>query len=273
MRIARFVHSTDQSDGTPSYAFVEKDKSDGKDYLVEFDGYLFSSQQVRLTGKRYPIDGEGIRLLSPVLPSKVYGIMKNYRQPGDTSTPAADEMIVFSKPSTAVCGPDDPIVMPTWAQSLHFEAEVAVVIGRMTRNVSEKNALSHVLGYTCVNDVTAYGIHGADPFAVRAKGFDTACPLGPWIQTDCDPTNAHMHMIINGTEQEKASGTTAQLLHPIAQQISFISSFATLLPGDVILTGCADPTGELHDRDEAVVKVDEIGSLRNVVLKPQSDED
>ena len=276
MRIARFVRSDDKSQGTPSYAFVEKDKSDGKDYLVEFDGYLFSKQQVQLTGKRYPVDGEGIRLLAPVLPSKVYGVMKNYRQPGapdDPAADAADRMLVFSKPSTAVCGPDDPIVMPTWAQSIHFEAEVAVVIGRITRNVSERNALQHVLGYTCVNDVTAYGIEGKDPFLVRAKGFDTACPLGPWIQTNLDPRNAHLHMSLNGQEQPKAAGTTANLIHSIAQQISFISTFATLLPGDVILTGCADPTGEMHDRDEAVVTVDEIGSLRNVVLRPQTDED
>lgn len=270
MRIARFVYEKAGSkpgEARPEYAFVQKDQNDSHDYLVEVAGYPLGSQQVQLTGKRYPVDGEGIRLLSPILPSKVYGVMKNRRAPGDTARHDPHDMLIFSKPSTAVCGPDDPISWPSWAGEIHYEAELAVVIGRPGRNIPESKALDHVLGYTCTNDVTAYNVQGKDPFMVRSKGFDTACPLGPWIQTDLDPADAHISFFLNGTKQEKACGSTKDLIYSVAEQVSFISSFATLLPGDVILTGCMDPTGVLHNRDEAEVRIEGIGSLRNVVLK------
>lgn len=292
MRIARFVKTGEKADSQPRYAFVNTDKTDGKDYLIELNGYPLSAQQVSLTGNRYPVDGEGIRLLAPLLPSKVYGVMKNYRKPSseqaggqapaDSEQPAAqvstaeepaEQMLLFTKPSTAICGPDDPIVFPEWAGSIHYEAEVCAVMGRMARNVSEKDALKYVLGYTCVNDVTAYDVKGDDPFLVRSKGFDTACPIGPWIETDLDPANAEISFSLNGENQPAAHGTTAHLLHSIAQQVSFISQFATLLPGDMILTGCADPTGELNPGDEAVVTVAGIGSLRNVVVAQHGDDD
>lgn len=285
MRIARFVKTGEKADSQPRYAFVNTDKTDGKDYLIELNGYPLSAQQVSLTGNRYPVDGEGIRLLAPLLPSKVYGVMKNYRKPGSESAPQtsasegnpdsqeANRMLLFMKPSTSICGPDDPIVFPHWAGSIHFEAEVCAVMGRMARNVSEKDALKYVLGYTCVNDVTAYDVEGDDPFLIRSKGFDTACPIGPWIETDLDPTNADISFSLNGEDQPAARGNTAYLLHSIAQQVSFISQFATLLPGDMILTGCADPTGELHPGDEAVVTVAGIGSLRNVVVAERGDDE
>lgn len=277
MRIARFVKTGEKADSQPRYAFVNTDKTDGKDYLIELNGYPLSAQQVSLTGNRYPVDGEGIRLLAPLLPSKVYGVMKNYCKPSSEQASSAEEpaeqMLLFTKPSTAICGPDDPIVFPEWAGSIHYEAEVCAVMGRMARNVSEKDALKYVLGYTCVNDVTAYDVKGDDPFLVRSKGFDTACPIGPWIETDLDPTNAEISFSLNGEDQPAAHGTTAHLLHSIAQQVSFISQFATLLPGDMILTGCADPTGELHPGDEAVVTVAGIGSLRNVVVAQHGDDD
>ena len=269
MRIARFV--IEKSDGTsasrPSYAFVQKDENGSQDYLVELAGYPLGSQQVQLTGKRYPVDGEGVRLLAPILPSKIYGVMKNHRADGDTSKHDPADMLIFSKPSTAVAGPDDPIRWPKWAGEIHYEAELAVVIGRPGKNIPREKALDHVLGYTCTNDVTAYNVTGTDPFLARSKGFDTACPLGPWIQTDLNPDDAHISFFLNDQKQDKACGSTKELIYSVANQVSFISTFATLLPGDVILTGCIDPTGVLHDRDEAEVRIDGIGSLHNVVLK------
>ncbi len=273
MRIARFV--IDKTDGNdenpgstrPAYAFVQKDEGDSHDYLVEVAGYPLSSQQVQLTGKRYPLDGEGVRLLAPVLPSKIYGVMKNHRAQGDTARHDPHEMLIFSKPSTAVAGPDDPIRWPDWAGQIHYEAELAVIIGRPGRNIPVEKALDHVLGYTATNDVTAYDVQGADPFLTRSKGFDTACPLGPWIQTELNPDDARIEFLLNGQKQEKACGSTKELIYSVAEQISYISTFATLLPGDVILTGCMDPTGVLHDRDEAEVRIEGLGSLHNVVLK------
>lgn len=270
MRIARF-----SKDDTPHYAFVQKDGSDGKDYLVELDGYPLGPRSVSPTGKRYALDSDGIRLLAPVLPSKVYGLAKNYeaharymhdkRQSDVEHAPA--EMVIFSKPSTSVIGPDDPIVLPSFSHDMNFEPEVAVVIGTVTKNVDVAHAMDHVLGFTCVNDVTLRDLQGSDPTWTRAKGFDTACPLGPWIETDLDWKDARISFTLNGKDVSAASGTTANLIHGIPEQIAGISSFATLLPGDVIMTGTPNASGHLDPGDEAVVHVEGIGSLRNVVVR------
>ncbi|MFC0265256.1 fumarylacetoacetate hydrolase family protein [Alloscardovia macacae] len=269
MRIARFSH-----DDTVSYAFVQKDEEDGKEYLVELSGYPLGGTPVSPTGERFELDGDGIRLLAPVIPSKIYGLAKNYEAhaqymgeiTGMKGTHAPEEMVIFTKPSTSVIGPDDPIVMPSFSTDMNFEPEVAVVIGRIAKNVREEDAMSYVLGFTCVNDVTLRDLQGDDPMWTRAKGFDTACPLGPWIETDLDHTDAKISFTLNGEDVPEASGTTANLIHSIESQIAFISSFSTLLPGDVILTGTPYATGSLKSGDEAIVHVEGIGSLRNVVM-------
>ncbi|WP_049227239.1 fumarylacetoacetate hydrolase family protein [Alloscardovia omnicolens] len=270
MRIARFSH-----DDTVSYAFVQKDEEDGKDYLVELSGYPLGGAPVSPTGERFGVDDEGVRLLAPIIPSKIYGIAKNYEAHaqymgeinGMAGVHAPEEMVIFSKPSTSVIGPDDPIVFPDFSNDMNFEPEVAVVIGRIAKNVIEKDAMSYVLGFTCTNDVTLRDLQGDDPTWTRAKGFDTACPLGPWIETDLDHSNAQISFTLNGEDVPEASGTTANLIHSIEQQIAFISSFATLLPGDVILTGTPYATGSLKPGDEAIVHVQGIGDLRNVVVR------
>lgn len=267
MRIARFT-----IDDSIRYAFVQRDSQDGLDYLVELDGFPFGAEPVQPTGKRYGLDHEGLRLLAPVIPSKVLGLAKNYEahaqwMAGDPSAHAPEEMVIFSKPSTAVIGPDDPIVLPSFSHDLNFEPEVAVVIGRVTKNVSEVDAMKHVLGFTCVNDVTLRDLQGSDPMWTRAKGFDTSCPLGPWIQTELDYADAKISFSLNGKNVDKASGSTKNLVHSIPSQIAFISSFMTLLPGDVILTGTPDASGSLKPGDEAIVHVEGIGDLRNVVVQ------
>ncbi len=270
MRIARF-----SLNDVPQYAFVQTDKTDGKDYLVALAGFPFNSQPMEPTGKRYPVDGEGIRLLSPVIPSKVYGLAKNYEAHAEfmhdhgmsKASHAPEEMVIFSKPSTAVIGPDDPIVFPSFSHDMNFEPEVAVVMGRIAKNVSVEHAMDYVLGFTCVNDVTLRDLQGSDPTWTRAKGFDTACPLGPWIQTELDWKDAHISFSLNGKNVADASGTTANLIHGIPEQIASISSFATLLPGDVIMTGTPNASGSLKPGDEAVVTIGGIGSLRNVVVR------
>lgn len=269
MRIARFSYKD-----TPRYAFVQADEQDGKDYLVELSGYPLTGQQVEPTGKRYPLDDEDVRLLAPVIPSKIYGAAKNYRahaaymaEHGQSSNPEPPEMLMlFMKPSTSVIGPDDPIVKPSYSKDMNYEPEVAVVMGRMARKVSVDEAMDYVLGYTCVNDVTLRDLQKNDPMWTRCKGFDTACPLGPWIETDLDYRDAKISFKLNGEEVPEARGTTANLIHSIPEQIAFISGFATLLPGDVIMTGTPNATGSLKNRDEATVQVEGIGYLRNVVI-------
>lgn len=201
--------------------------------------------QVKPTGARYPVDGDGIRLLSPVIPSKVYGLAKNYEahaqfmhEAGHSEIAhAPEDMVIFTKPSTSVIGPDDPIVYPACSKDMNFEPEVAVVMGRIAKNVTVENAMDYVLGFTCVNDVTLRDLQGIDPTWTRAKGFDTSCPLGPWIvmRDDLDWKDAKISFTLNGEDVPMASGTTANLIHGIPEQIAAISSFSTLLPGDVII--------------------------------------
>lgn len=270
MRIARFSY-----DDMPRYAFVQRDESSGEDYLAVLDGFPLAGQ-VEPTGERVRLDQDGVRLLSPVIPSKVYGLAKNYEahaqymyEQGQSQVAhAPEEMVIFMKPSTSVIGPDDPIVYPTYSQDMNFEPEVAVVIGRIAKNVPVERAMDYVLGFTCVNDVTLRDLQGSDPTWTRAKGFDTACPLGPWIVTkdEFDYTDAAISFTLNGESVAKASGTTANLIHGIPEQIAAISSFATLLPGDVIMTGTPDASGHLEPGDEAIVHVEGIGDLRNVIV-------
>lgn len=272
MRIARFTHND-----VPQYAFVQTDKNDGKDYLVALNGYPLSGQAVEPTGERYPVDGDGIRLLAPVIPSKVYGLAKNYEahaqfmhEAGHSDIKhAPEDMVIFTKPSTSVIGPDDPIVIPLCSNDMNFEPELAVVMGRIAKNVPVEQAMDYVLGFTCVNDVTLRDLQGLDPTWTRAKGFDTACPLGPWIVTrdDVDWKDAKISFTLNGEDVPMASGTTANLIHGIPEQIAAITSFTTLLPGDVIMTGTPNASGHLDPGDEAIVHVEGIGDLRNVVVR------
>ena len=272
MRIARFSHND-----VPQYAFVQTDESDGKDYLVALEGHPLAGAGVKPTGERFPVDGDGVRLLSPVIPSKVYGLAKNYEahaqfmhEAGHSDIKhAPEDMVIFSKPSTSVIGPDDPIVIPSYSNDMNFEPEVAVVMGRIAKNVTVEQAMDYVLGFTCVNDVTLRDLQGLDPMWTRAKGFDTSCPLGPWIVTrdDLDWKDAKISFTLNGEDVELASGTTANLIHGIPEQIAAISGFTTLLPGDVILTGTPNASGHLDPGDEAIVHVEGIGSLRNVVVR------
>ncbi|MFU0559457.1 fumarylacetoacetate hydrolase family protein [Gardnerella pickettii] len=269
MRIARFSYNE-----VPQYAFVQKDEADGKDYLVALEGHPLSPQGVKPTGKRYELDADGVRLLAPVIPSKVYGLAKNYdtRSAEERASSAAAashtaaDMVIFTKPSTSVIGPDDPIVIPAFSNDMNFEPEVAVVMGKIAKNVSADAAMDYVFGFTCVNDVTLRDCAGSDPMFTRAKGFDTSCPLGPWITTELNWRDAHISFTLNGKDVTEADGTTARLIHSIPEQIAAISSFSTLLPGDVILTGTPYPAGTLHAGDEAIVHVDGIGSLRNVIM-------
>jgi 2-keto-4-pentenoate hydratase/2-oxohepta-3-ene-1,7-dioic acid hydratase in catechol pathway len=215
------------------------------------------------TGERFPV--EQARLLAPVLPSKVVAVGRNYadhaREMGG-EVPA--DPVIFLKPSTSVVGPDDAIVRPGWAGRVDYEGELAVVIGRLVRRLDQGNAIQAVLGFSCANDVTARDLQKVDGQWARAKGFDTFCPLGPWIETDLDSSDLAVRTLVNGQPRQQAR--TSQLEHGVASLLAFVSRVMTLLPGDVLLTGTPAGVGPLEPGDRVEVEVEGIGVLANEVV-------
>ena len=231
------------------------------DHVVLLDGHPFTG--VTLTDRVAPLDA--VRLLAPILPSKVLAVGKNYAaHAAEMGGDVPSEPLIFSKPATAVIGPGDAIVLPALSQEVHHEAELAVVIGRLARKVPVERALEMVLGYTCANDVTARDLQQRDGQWTRAKGFDTFCPLGPWIETDLDPREPRA-VRCNVDGQLRQDGTTADLVFGVATLVAWCSAFATLLPGDVLLTGTPAGVGPLTAGQEVVVEVEGIGALLNRV--------
>jgi 2-keto-4-pentenoate hydratase/2-oxohepta-3-ene-1,7-dioic acid hydratase in catechol pathway len=218
------------------------------------------------TGERL---GAGeVRLLAPVLPSKVVAVGRNYaeqRQPElGNDEPLPPEPVLFLKPSTSVIGPGDPIVRPEGVGRVDFEGELAVVVGKLVRRLQPADAIQAVLGFTCANDVTARDLQRADGQWTRAKGFDTFCPIGPWIETDLDSSDLAIHTLVNGDVRQQAR--TSQLEHGVADLLAFVSRVMTLLPGDVLLTGTPAGVGPLEAGDRVEVEVEGIGVLANEVV-------
>jgi 2-keto-4-pentenoate hydratase/2-oxohepta-3-ene-1,7-dioic acid hydratase in catechol pathway len=215
------------------------------------------------SGERYPT--EELRLLAPVLPSKVVAVGRNYaehaRELGNEVPPAP---VLFLKPSTSVVGPGDPIVRPEGVGRVDHEGELAVVVGKLVRRLDPGDAIQAVLGFTCANDVTARDLQQADGQWTRAKGFDTFCPLGPWIETDLDSSDLAIDALVNGQVRQQAR--TSQLEHPVAELLAFVSRVMTLLPGDVLLTGTPAGVGPLEVGDRVEVEVEGIGVLANEVV-------
>jgi 2-keto-4-pentenoate hydratase/2-oxohepta-3-ene-1,7-dioic acid hydratase in catechol pathway len=215
------------------------------------------------TGERLP--STEVRLLAPVLPTKVVAVGRNYadhaRELGNEVPP---EPIIFLKPSTAVIGPGDGIVRPAGAGRVDYEGELAVVVGRLVRRLDQANAIQAVLGFTCANDVTARDLQAADGQWTRAKGFDTFCPLGPWIETDLDSSDLAIRTLVNGETRQQSR--TSLLERDVASLLAFITSVMTLLPGDVVLTGTPAGVGPLEVGDQVQVEVEGIGVLGNQVV-------
>jgi 2-keto-4-pentenoate hydratase/2-oxohepta-3-ene-1,7-dioic acid hydratase in catechol pathway len=203
-------------------------------------------------------------LLSPVTPTKVVCVGLNYRNHiAEMGHDTPTEPVIFIKPSTAVTGPGQPIVLPPGVGRVDHEAELGVVIGRRTHRVSPSIARDCVLGFTCGNDVTARDIQKVDGQWTRAKGFDTFCPIGPWV-SDIDPTDLKLECIVNG--EVRQSARTSDMLFDAYQLVSFVSSVMTLVPGDVILTGTPGGISELHAGDVVEVRIEGVGSLTNPVV-------
>lgn len=207
-----------------------------------------------------------VRLLAPVLPrSKVVGIGRNYRDhAAELGNEVPTEPLMFLKPNTSVVGPGDPVFHPRQSEQVDYEGELAVVIGRICRDVPAEKALDVVFGYTVANDVTARDLQRADGQFTRAKGFDSFCPLGPWIETELDPSDLRVRTHLNGDLVQ--DGTTADMVFDVPALIAHVSAVMTLLPGDVILTGTPAGVGPLQVGDEVEVSVAGIGSLTNKVV-------
>jgi 2-keto-4-pentenoate hydratase/2-oxohepta-3-ene-1,7-dioic acid hydratase in catechol pathway len=211
------------------------------------------------------IAAAGHHLLPPVLPSKIVAIGLNYRDhAAEQNKPLPPEPLMFLKPSTSVIGPAAPIVLPEGAGRIDHEAEVGVVIGTRARHVSEADALGHVFGLTCVNDVTARDLQKKDVQYTRAKGFDTFAPVGPCIATGLDLRQPiGVEGWVNG-ERRQAS-TTAELIFGIPRLIAHITAVMTLLPGDIISTGTPAGIGPLKAGDRVTITVEGVGELTNHV--------
>jgi 2-keto-4-pentenoate hydratase/2-oxohepta-3-ene-1,7-dioic acid hydratase in catechol pathway len=214
------------------------------------------------SGEEIPLDD--VRLLAPILPSKVVCLGKNYAaHAAEFGGEVPEEPLVFLKPSTSVSGPGDPIPLPPISNRVDYEGELAVVIGRIARNVRAEETFRYVLGYTCGNDVTLRDLQKKDDQWARAKGFDGSCPLGPWVETELDPIDVHLETRVNGEVRQSAS--TSDMVFGVATIIEFVTAFMTLLPGDVIMTGTPEGVGKLEPGDRVEVLIDGIGSLLNPV--------
>src|SRR5882672_6137486 len=236
-------------------------------------GVLEGSNVVEYSGTPWALFRRGRRrvqvkhavLLAPTLPSKIVGVAFNYHdRAAELGRPLPDEGRFFLKPASAIVGPDDPIVYPPDTQRVEHQAELAVVIKRRCRNVPAQRARDYVLGYTCLNDVTARDLE-ARGSPMRAKGFDTFCPIGPCIATDIDPNAVAIESYVNGELRQASS--TKELILPIEDIVASLSRIMTLLPGDVIATGTPGGPGPLEPGDRVEVRIEGIGALKNSVVR------
>lgn len=223
-------------------------------------GDLFG--ETRPDGALLPL--EGLRLLAPVVPSKVVGVGSNYRaHAAEMGKPVPEVPKIFLKPSTSVIGPGEPIRIPPRTTRVDHEAELGVVIGRTMSGVSAERALDYVLGYTAVNDVTARDFQRADGVFARAKGFDSFCPIGPVIAVGLDPSDLAVRGWVNG--ELRQDGRTSDMAFDVPTLLAFISEIMTLHPGDVIATGTPSGVGPLVAGDVVEIEVEGVGRLRNPV--------
>ncbi|MEV5339506.1 fumarylacetoacetate hydrolase family protein [Streptomyces sp. NPDC052676] len=256
MRIVRYQEA---DGGEVSYGVLG---ADGLVVPLEGDPY----------GERRPASGrfarplDEVRLLAPVEPSKVVAVGRNFAaHAAELGNQVPERPLIFLKPSSSVIGPGEEIVFPGYSDELHHEAELAAVIGVRCRDLRPEDVPGVLLGYTCANDVTARDLQKPDGQWWRAKGSDTFCPLGPWVETELDPAALRVTATVNGDVRQE--GSTAQMVRPVNELIAHISAAMTLLPGDVILTGTPAGVSRMHPGDTVTVAVEGVGELTNVVVR------
>ncbi len=251
MRIVRFKR---EPNSVPLWGWITGDRI----------GLLEGSPLGKFKRQKADLSLEGVHLIAPVQPGKIVGVGRNFAAHAAEHGAQVPELpLLFFKPPSTVIGPGATIRLPPQSSSVEHEAELAIVIGKRGRWISIDEAPDHIFGYTAALDVTARDLQQMDDQWTRAKGFDTFCPLGPWIDTDLDPADALITCSVNG--QLRQMGSTRDLVFPVYELVAYISSIMTLEPGDVVLTGTPSGVGPLLEGDEVKVEIDGIGTLTNRV--------
>ena len=264
VRFARFVHA-----GGVSFGVVEGESGAGARGLTVAEIGSLPFEQVRFTGQRWAL--ADVRLLAPIFSSKVIGIGRNYADhAAELGNELPKEPLLFIKPSTSVIGPNDAIRIPPQSRQVEHEAELAVVIGATgARRVDRAGAERAIFGYTVGNDVTARDLQRSDPQWTRAKGFDSFCPIGPWIETELDVSDLEVRCEV-GRDPEamevRQLGRTKDMVFDVPTLVSYVSHVMTLLPGDIILTGTPAGVSQIVSGETVSVSVQGIGELRNPVV-------
>lgn len=252
-----------------SFGVVEGEPEAGPQGLTiaEIEGHPFG--QIQFSGARWALSD--VRLLSPILPSKVVCVGRNYAEhAAEHGSEVPKEPLLFLKPSTSVIGPRDAIRLPVFSKQVEHEAELAVVIGAPGARRADRAAAERaIFGYTCANDVTARDLQRADGQWTRAKGFDSFCPIGPWITTGLDVRDLEVRCEVGRNPEEmevRQLGRTKDMVFDVPALVSYISHVMTLLPGDVVLTGTPAGVSPLTDGDTVTVRIEGIGELTNPVV-------
>ena len=252
MRIVRYQIKNE----TPRHGWIYEEK------VGDIDGDIYGEYR-RLEAKTPLAE---VKLLAPAQPGKIICVGRNYvehaKEMGD-DVPKVP--LIFLKPPSAIINPGDAIILPPQSQQVEHEGELVAVIGKRGRNITIEQARSHILGYTIGNDVTARDLQKADGQWTRAKGFDTFCPFGPWIDTDFDVSDALITCKVSGQPRQMAS--TRDMVFNVGTLVAFVSSVMTLETGDILFTGTPSGIGILRDGDQVVVEIEGLGNLTNLVRK------
>src|SRR3984893_11322791 len=262
MKICRYLMRDASSAGvaSPRYGLIEGEN------VIEISGPLWEPWSRGSRSSRLA----DVRVLAPGEPSKIVCVGRNYAaHAAELGNEVPKEPLMFLKPPSSIIGPEEAIILTPYSQRVEHEGELALVIGRRCSQLRDADdALANVLGYTCLNDVTARDLQKTDVQFTRAKNFDTFCPIGPHIETDLDPTNVLVETYVNGVLRQ--SGHTSLMTYPCAFLVRWLSRMMTLHPGDVITTGTPAGVGPLVPGDAVEVRVAGIGGLRNPVHAPQA---
>ena len=236
--------------------------------VKEITAYPSDCAGIEVTGRTFALSS--VKLLAPVEPSKIVAIGLNFKaHAAEFNKELPNEPMLFLKPPSAVIGPDDSIVYPShMSYRVDYEAELGIVIGKRTHEIGVEAAKEHILGYTCVNDVTARDLQGRDIQYTRAKSFDTFCPIGPWIETELNPLDVLIESFLNGEPRQSTS--SSDMIFNVFELVSFVSQVMTLNPGDVIATGTPSGIGQMKPGNRIEVRIEGIGSLVNSVVARKS---